>query len=175
MNAEASEARYRVREQLAGFDFPNDAVGVTSELTGQLVLDPEGAIIAGESVFRIQLSSLTSDNDRRDGYVRQRTLEVESYPEAVLVPQRFLGLDSPLPESGAATFQLVADLTLHGRTESTLWELTAKFGSDTITGLATTAFTFDTFGIPVPQVARVLSVADNIRLELEFTVVRDGG
>jgi polyisoprenoid-binding protein YceI len=175
LKAETSEARYRVREQLAGFDFPNDAVGVTRQLEGQVVLDPQGAVISEESEFRIQLSSLTSDNERRDGYVRRRTLEVESYPEAILVPREFVGLDPPLPESGPVTFELVADLTLHGKTASTLWKLTAEFGADTITGIATTAFTFDIFGIPVPQVARVLSVDDNIRLELEFTVVRDGG
>ena len=37
--------------------------------------------------------------------------------------------------------------------------------------VATYSFRLDTFEIPVPSVARVLSVADNIRLELEFRMV----
>ena len=31
---EGNEVRYRVREQLAGFDLPNDAVGATGHVTG---------------------------------------------------------------------------------------------------------------------------------------------
>jgi len=175
LDAQESEARYRVREQLAGFDFPNDAVGITKDLTGLVVLSPDGSIVSGQSEFRIQLASMATDNERRDGYVQRRTLEVEQYPEALLIPRGFTGLEHPIPTSGKGTFQLEADLTLHGRTQPTVWEVTAEFGPEAITGLATTAFTFDTFGIAVPQVARVLSVDDNIRLELEFLLVRDEG
>jgi len=99
LSAQGSEARYRVREQLAGFDFPNDAVGVTRELTGSLALGPQGAISSSDSEFRVQLGSLTTDNERRDRFVRRRTLEVDRYPEAVLVPRRFIDLPSPLPDS----------------------------------------------------------------------------
>ena len=175
LDAQESEARYRVREQLAGFDFPNDAVGGTKDLTGLVTLSPDGSIVSGRSEIRIQLASLATDNERRDGYVQRRTLEVEQYPEALLVPRGFTGLEHPIPTSGKGTFQLEGDLTLHGRTQPTVWEVTAEFGPETITGLATTAFTFDTFGIAVPQVARVLSVDDDIRLELEFLLVRDEG
>jgi polyisoprenoid-binding protein YceI len=170
---EQSEARYRVTEQLAGFDFPNDAVGATREVTGTLVLGADGAIVAGESEFRVQVGSLTTDNERRDRYVRGRTLEADQYPEAVLKPRRFLDLPAPLPRSGEVSFSLEADLTLHGQTRSTVWEVSAEFGSSTVTGLATTSFPFSTFGLSIPQVARVLSVEDNIRLELEFRVVKE--
>ena len=37
--AEGNEARYLVREQLAGRDLENDAVGKTTNVTGTLVLD----------------------------------------------------------------------------------------------------------------------------------------
>jgi len=171
LDTQVSEARYRVREQLAGFDFPNDAVGATKEVSGVIVLAPDGAIQPEGSEVRIDLASLGTDNPRRDGYVRGRTLEVEQFPEAILVPRRFIGLEGPLPESGSKQFQLEADLTLHGHTRTLTWEVMATFGPDAITGLATTAFTFDTFEIPIPAVARVLSVADDIRLELEFRMV----
>jgi polyisoprenoid-binding protein YceI len=167
VSSEGTEARYRVREQLAGFDFPNDAVGATGGVSGSIVIAADGSVVSDQSEFRVQLASLTTDNQRRDGYVRSRTLEVEQYPEAILVPTRFLGLET-IPESGSATFQLEGELTLHGVTKSTVWEVMANFGEDSISGLATIAFPFDTFGISVPRVARVLSVDDNIRLELQF-------
>ena len=169
-----SEARYRVREQLAGFDFPNDAVGTTRAITGVIVVAADGTIQPDRSEVRVDLATLATDNQRRDGFVKGRTLEVEQYPEAVLVPLRIMGLEGPLPESGSNRFQLEADVTLHGHTRTLTWEVMATFGSDAITGLATTAFTFETFEIPIPEVARVLSVADDIRLELEFRIVPDG-
>jgi hypothetical protein len=69
---------------------------------------------------------------------------------------------------------LESNLTLHGETRATIWEVEAEFAPDAITGFASTSFPFNTFGITVPQVARVLSVEDNIQLELEFRMVRDG-
>jgi polyisoprenoid-binding protein YceI len=149
-------------------------VGTTSDLTGTLILDGETGSISEGSEFRVQLNSLTSDSDRRDGYVSRRTLEVQDFPEAVLVPRRFLDHPVPFPETGSASFRLEADLTLHGETRTTLWEVTCDFAPGEITGLATTAFPFNTFGITIPQVARVLSVDDNIRLELEFRMVPEG-
>ena len=175
LSSQESEARYRVQEQLAGFDLPNDAVGATREITGRITIAPDGSIVSDESEVRVQLGALTTDNDRRDGYVRGRTLEVEQYPEAVLVPRRFVNLSYPLPVSGSVSFQMEADLSLHGETRQTVWEVTSEFGSEAISGFATTAFPFHTFGIAVPQVARVLSVEDNIRLELDFRFVLEAG
>ena len=173
--SQESEARYRVQEQLAGFDLPNDAVGATRNVTGTISFAPDGSLVPGGSEIRVQLSSLTTDNERRDGYVRRRTLEVEEYPEAVLVPLRFVDLPDPIPLSGSATFLLEADLSLHGETRQTIWEVTADFGPETLTGFATTAFPFHTFGIAVPQVARVLSVENTIRLELDFQFRKEAG
>ena len=172
---EDSEARYLVTEQLAGFDFPNDAVGATKDVSGGISLGQDGTIDFEKSEVRVQLTTLTSDNDRRDGYVGRRTLEVESHPEAVLVPRRFVDLPSPLPETGTVRFQLEADLTLLGVTRSTVWEVMASFNPTAITGLAKTEFPFEDFGISKPSVARVLSVDDTIRLELEFRMVPQGG
>jgi len=175
LSSQESEARYRVQEQLAGFDLPNDAVGATREITGRITIAPDGSIVSDESEVRVQLGSLATDNDRRDGYVRRRTLEVEQYPEAVLVPRRFVNLSYPLPVSGSVSFQMEADLSLHGETRQTVWEVTSEFGSEAISGFATTSFPFHTFGIAVPQVARVLGVEDNIRLELDFRFVLEAG
>ena len=44
-----NEARYRVREQLVNLDLPNDAVGVTKEISGQLLVTPRGSVIADSS------------------------------------------------------------------------------------------------------------------------------
>lgn len=169
------EARYRVREQLARVDFPNDAVGRTSAMHGTLVLLDDGSVDSSGSAFVVDLTGLKSDRDRRDGYVQRRILETETYPEARLVPTAVRGLSLPLPESGSASFELLGDLTVHGVTRPTVWQVEATFSPDAVTGTATTDFDFATFGLQKPSVAIVLSVEDHIALELDFELVRQGG
>jgi polyisoprenoid-binding protein YceI len=168
VTATDSRARYRVREQLAGLDFPSDAVGETTAVTGTLVLGADGSVVAEESSFTVDLTTLKTDNDRRDGYVQGRTLETAEYPEATMVVQELRDLPVPLPTTGTHSFTIAGELTLHGVTRATVWEATADFGEEAITGQARTAFDFAAFDIAIPSVARVLSVADDIRLELDF-------
>ncbi|SVE09856.1 uncharacterized protein METZ01_LOCUS462710, partial [marine metagenome] len=65
---EPSTARYIIREQLARLDFPNDAIGQTSDVNGMIRFDASGQI-QKDSVFAVNVSSLTSDEARRDRYL----------------------------------------------------------------------------------------------------------
>lgn len=171
--ADGNEARYRVREQLAGFDFPNDAVGRTSDVTGALVFDDAGRVVTDESRFSIDARTLVSDQERRDGYLRRRTLVTDSFPTVDLVPTSFPGLPFPLPTAGDLEFQMVGGLTIKGVTRTTTWQVTATAEPGGFRGTATTKFPFDQFQLPKPRVARVLSVADTIQLEYDFRLVHD--
>lgn len=166
--AEGNLTRFLVTEQLAGFDLPNDAIGTTSDITGQIVLAADGTVVSDESKFVVNLSTLKTDSSMRDGYIQRNTLQTSTYPNAEFVVTSVTGLSSPLPTSGAVTFQLVGDLTLHGVTRPTTWEVTAEIVGQELSGIARTSFTFGDFGLTIPQVARVLSIEDNIRLEYEF-------
>jgi polyisoprenoid-binding protein YceI len=166
--ATGNEARYRVREQLAGVDFPNDAVGVTSAITGEIVLDDAGKVIPSRSRITVDLRTLKSDRERRDGYIQRRTLETETHPNAVLEVTSISGLAHPLPSSGALAFTLTGNLTVHGTTKPTTWQVTATAGGNAYRGSAKTSFTFEEFGLTKPRVAMVLSVEDTIGLELDF-------
>jgi polyisoprenoid-binding protein YceI len=170
---EGNEARYRVREQLAGLSFPNDAVGVTAAVTGEIVVDvATGRVQANASRIVVELAGLTSDQSRRDNYVRNRTLETEQHPTAVLVPTELRGLPWPLPATGTVTFQLIGNLTVKQVTRSTTWDVTLDLAGTTMTGTATTSFTFEDFAMTKPRVASVLSVDDTIRLEYDLRLIR---
>ena len=163
-----NEVRYLVREQLAGFDLPNDAVGRTGAVTGGISLDESGRVIPGESEFVIQIGGLTSDKERRDGYVRRRILVADSNPTVVLKPTALRGVTLPLPKAGTRSFELLGSLTVKGVTRPTTWRVQATFAGDTVSGTAATAFTFVDFELAQPRVPVVLSVADTIRLEYDF-------
>lgn len=168
-----NEARYRVREQLVGVDFPNDAVGVTSAVTGEIVLDDAGKVVAGRSRITVDLRTLKSDRERRDGYIQRRTLETETHPNAVLEVTGISGLAHPLPTRGALAFTLTGNLTVRGTTRPTTWRVTADASTEGYRGSAKTSFTFEEFGLTKPRVGVVLSVEDTIGLELDFNFVKD--
>ena len=167
--AEGSQARYLVGEQLARLPLPNDAVGETSEVSGSLAFDADGGVIAEESQIVVNLASLVSDSSRRDGYVRDRSLQTDRYPDATFAVKETPGLPWPLPAQGEASFQIVGDMMVHGVTKPLTWEATARFEPGEVAGQAKTSFTFQDFEIPIPQVRVVLSVEETIRLELDFT------
>ena len=175
--ASGNTARYRVREQLMGRDLPNDAVGETGEVAGAVTVDSAGRLIPGQSRFVVRTTALKSDSDRRDGYVRRRLLEAEQYPTVELVPTALRGLParlSPSTLTGPVTFDLIGDLTVRGVTRPTTWRVTVRQSGEKLTGTASTKFTFAEFGITPPRVPIVLSVADTIGLEYDFTLTRDG-
>jgi polyisoprenoid-binding protein YceI len=171
--AEGNEARYRVREQLAGVDFPNDAVGMTRAITGGIVLDERGGVVPAESRIVVDITALRSDKERRDRFIQRRTLQTDSFPTVVLVPTALNGLRHPLPSSGPLAFELVGDLTVHGVTRPTTWQVNAVAQNGGWSGTATTTFAFPDFGLTKPRVAVVLTVADSIRLEYDFHLVPD--
>lgn len=166
-----NEVRYRIREQLVRVDLPNDAIGKTSEISGGIGVGTDGKIIPTESKFVVNVGSLKSDRDRRDGYVRGRVLETDQYPTVEFTPTGFRGLPAKLPTSGSHTFDVTGNLTVRGVTKPTTWRMTAEAKNGQVTGNAYTLFTFADFNMQQPKVPIVLSVADTIRLEYDFTLV----
>jgi protocatechuate 3,4-dioxygenase beta subunit/polyisoprenoid-binding protein YceI len=172
---EESEARYRITEQLANLSLPNDAVGVTRQISGAVVLNLDGSIDTANSQLTVNLASIASDRGNRDNYVRRNVLKTDQYPNAVFVPAAVTGLPSPLPESGEVNFQVTGDLTLLTVTRPVTWNVTGTINGDQAVGQATTSFTFADFNLTKPSVPIVLSVEDEIRLEVDVTLRREGG
>jgi polyisoprenoid-binding protein YceI len=166
--ADTSEVRYRVREQLVGLSFPNDAVGVTSAIDGLIGLDAEGRLTSRESRVSVDLRSLRSDEARRDNYIRRNTLETDRYPTVVFVPVEVRGLRLPLASSGTASLEILGDLTVRDLTRRVTWRGTATFEGRDVRVRASTAFRFGDFALRIPRVAVVLSVEDSIRLEADL-------
>lgn len=164
---ERSRVTVRVREQLAGLPAPQDAVLTTSALTGQLVLQSDGTFTP-DSKLTVDVTTLRSDDSRRDQFIRRSTLDTSRYPRAEFVPTRTSGLATPLPASGEWTFTLIGNLTIRDVTKEVSWDATAKRNGGELTGTAKTSFKFGDFGMQLPSAAIVLSLVDEIRMEIEL-------
>jgi len=171
--AEASEANYRVREQFAGINFPDDVVGVTGAVDGRIALDGAGGVLDG-SLVTVGLAALTSDEPRRDDYVRNNTLQTARFPTADFVPTRVTGLAFPLASSGAVEVEITGELTLRGVTRPVTWHGIATFERDVVRLEAATTVTFTDFELTRPRFAAVLGVADEITLEIRLHLRRMG-
>jgi polyisoprenoid-binding protein YceI len=169
--SDGNAARYRVRERLANHDFPNDAVGETKSVTGAISFDNSGKVVRDASRFTLDASTFVSDQNRRDGFVRGRLLQADTYPTISLVPTDVKGLKLPLPTSGTAPIEMAADLTVRGVTRPTVWKGTAEFKDGQVSGTAATSFTFSDVQLEQPRLPFILSVADTIKLELDFKLV----
>lgn len=167
-----NEARYRVREQLAGVNLPSDAVGVTKEFSGTIVGKLDGTIIPAQSKFSVDLRTLKSDRDQRDNFLRRSVLETDKFPFATFVPTEAPGLPLKLPADGKVNFKLIGDLTIRDVTKRVTWDATGQVTGDEATGTATTSFNFATFNLQQPRVPLVLSIEDTIKLELDLALKR---
>ena len=168
---ESSLVTVRVREQLAGFPSMSDAVLTTNAISGVVGLTRDGRITS-DTALRVDLSTLQSDEARRDNYIKQETLDVAHYPTAELTVTGSHGLPQPLPASGEWKFTLVSQMTVHATTHEVSWDVTGQRVGREIRATARTTLRFGDFGLQRPSVAAVLSVQDEIRLEVLLRAVQ---
>jgi len=156
-----------------GINFPSDAIGKTTQVTGMLVVSPSGVIVSDSSMIVVNVQRLKSDKSGRDKTIRETALESNKYPTVEFVPMSFVGL-SAKPGATAATFSVVGHMTVHGTMRPVTWSVSAHSEGDDVVGTATTRFPFEYFGITPPKksvLAIPFTVGDMIKLEYDFRLV----
>jgi len=148
---------YRVNEVLFGQD--NTAVGRTNQISGSMT-------IQGNTVTAVQLtvdmSSVHSDQHRRDAQFQNRIMDVGSFPTATFV----LTQPIALPSAGSTvTVAATGRLTLRGTTKAVTVALKARQSGGHIEVNGTVPITFADWGIPNPGFGPV-TTDDHGELEL---------
>lgn len=166
---EESEAAYFVDEELARLGLPSTAKGTTNAIEGQLVLTADGTALApgSESMFTIELTTLTSDQARRDRSVQQ-ALETSVFPVATFTIEGATGFDPSIGDGVQQDILLRGTLDLHGVQREVTWEVAAIRESNVISALATVTFSFADFDITPPNIAGIVSVADEATLQVQL-------
>lgn len=147
-----------------------EVTGRTNEVAGELQLrldDPPNALVFGE--FTVNLPSLTSDRNQRDGWIRDNALESNRFPVAKFVATSITNAPASYTDGAEVTFQLLGDLTVRDITQPVTFDVTATLTGDTIKGVATTAMKISSFGFDPPDFANTLTVADDFTIRVELT------
>jgi polyisoprenoid-binding protein YceI len=162
-----SFAGFRVQEELVGVG-AKTAVGRTPDVTGGLRI--EGTSIP-EASFEVDMTTLTTDDSRRDGAIRNQAIETSRFPNATFVLTEPIDLGSLPADGEEITIDATGDLTLHGVTKEVTFPLQAKLQDGVITVVGSLEIPFADYSINRPSAASVLSVEDKgvIEVQLFFT------
>ncbi|MGH2513465.1 MAG: YceI family protein, partial [Candidatus Limnocylindrales bacterium] len=154
---------YRVQEQLASIG-ANTAVGRTAGVSGSLTI-AANALTA--TTITADLTTLQSDDQRRDGQLVRGGIQTGTYPTATF------SLTAPIElganPSAGREIDVVAtgNLTLHGVTRSVQIPLKARLSGSIIEVVGSTTIVFTDYGIVKPTSFAVLSIADEGTLEFQ--------
>jgi polyisoprenoid-binding protein YceI len=148
---------YRVREEFVGFGV-KDAVGRTPDVSGTATVESDTIT---EADLEADLTTLASDDGRRDNALRDRGLESATYPDA-----RFV-LTEPVELSRRRTTTR-GRLTLHGETNPIDVRLSSQRVGEEIEVVGSAPIEFARFGIEPPSVAGFVTVEDEGTLEFRL-------
>jgi polyisoprenoid-binding protein YceI len=159
----ASQAGYRVNEVL--FGQRAEAVGRTNKVTGNLVI---GGTTVSEATFTVDMTTVTSDEGRRDNQFRGRIMDVATYPTSTFALTSPIDFGTIPDGAEPITVNGTGKLTLRGTTKTVTIPLTAQFDGSTIKVQGTVPITFDEWGIPNPSFGPAQTEDHG---ELEFLLV----
>jgi polyisoprenoid-binding protein YceI len=163
-------ASYSVYENLVFQNKPNnDAIGSTHSVQGSFKIKTGSSPIVASMNITVDLSTLQSDAQRRDNFIKQNSLQTDTYPNASFVSVSTQGLPSSYTDGQTVHFQLTGNLTMHGTTNREVFDVQGKVVGNTITGTATSTIYMTDFGIQPPNLANIAIAQNKVVITLTFT------
>jgi polyisoprenoid-binding protein YceI len=155
---------YRVNETFAD-NKANTAVGRTPQVTGTLTL-------AGTTVTAVDITAdltrLTSDDDRRDGQLRNQAIQTSQFPQATFHLSSPIDLGTAPADGATFSVHATGDLTLHGVTRQVTLPIEARLSGDVVTVTGSLDILFADYAIEQPRSFLVISIEDHGVMELQL-------
>ncbi len=169
--SEGSQATFSVGEVLAGVSIPNyEAVMRTTGLSGEVRLD------GGQSLVTVDLHSMTSDEPFRDRYVQNRM-----FPGQPTASVTFGDL-TPLPDGftngDPVSTGVTGTLRINDMDVPLVFAIEARDDGDidgTVHVVGRSTFTWDQIGEPVPTARSVVSVEDEVDVNVLLALKPQAG
>jgi polyisoprenoid-binding protein YceI len=155
---------YRVQEQLASIG-ANTAVGRTPDVEGSMTIEGN-SVTAAE--FKADLTTLKSDDDRRDGQLRRQGIQTSQFPTATFKLAQPIDFASVPADGQTVDLTATGDFTLHGVTKSVEIPLQAKRSDDVIVVTGSLPVAFADYDITKPNSFVVLTIDDHGTMEFQL-------
>ena len=155
---------YRVDETFTD-QRANTAVGRTPDVEGSLTL-------SGSQVTAVEitadLTSLESDDDRRDGQLRRQAIQTEQFPTSTFRLTSPIDLGAVPADGQAMQATATGELTLHGVTKTVEVPIEARLSGDVVTVTGSIEIQFADYDIEQPTSFIVLSIEDHGTMEFQL-------
>lgn len=154
---------YRVKEILFGQD--TEGVGRTSNVVGTLSVE-DSTLTSAE--FSVDMTTLESDDGRRDGQFRGRIMDTSTFPTSTFTLTQEIEIPAEALTGTPLTTTAVGTLTLRGQTKTVEVPIEALLNKAAIEVVGTVRIVFAEWGIPNPSRPGI-STADYGDLEFQLT------
>jgi polyisoprenoid-binding protein YceI len=155
---------YRVQEQLANLG-ANTAVGRTPNVSGSLTID---ATKVTSATITADLTSLESDDSRRDGQLSRQGIQTSQFPNATFTLKSPIDLGSVPKDGQEITATAKGQLELHGVKKDVEMPLKARLSGSVIQVSGSLPIVFADYRVEKPNSFIVLSIADQGTMELQL-------
>lgn len=159
---------YRIGEELANIG-TTTAVGRTSDVV--VALEFDGSAITSVTI-EADLRTLTSDQSFRDGALRTRGIETDTYPFATFVLTEAIPIDSLPTAEEALSVTVRGTLELHGVTNPVTIALEGQYVDGLVVVVGATDIALADYDIEPPTGFRVLSIDDVGVMEFQLVLER---
>jgi polyisoprenoid-binding protein YceI len=146
----------------------NDAVGTTHSVTGSFKIRTGTSPLVAQMNITVDLRTLQSDAAMRDRFIKRNTLETDTYPYATFVSVSTQGLPASYTDGQTVHFQLIGNLTMHGKTNKEVFDVQGKVVGNTISGTATSTIYMTDFGIEPPNLANIAIAQNKVVITVNF-------
>jgi polyisoprenoid-binding protein YceI len=177
--AAGSQAGYRIREKLAKLPAPNDAVGRTSDVRGEVTVAEAagGALLARDARFEVDLTTLQSDEPQRDEKVFPYFLEPGSEGTAPRHPTasfqaRAVEIPSQVRSGAPVDLVVRGQLAIRGERRDADVRIRARLQGERIELVGSTRFPLARYGIAEPDFGGFVTVDDQVTVELHLFLER---
>ena len=156
-------AGYRIQEELATIG-GTTAVGRTPDVSGSITIEGE-KVTAGS--FDVDMTTLKSDQDRRDNAIKDRGLQTNQFPKATFEITEPITLPADATSGDKVKFSATGDLTLHGVTKTVTIDFDGQFANGEIAVVGNTPIKLADYEIEKPTNVMALSINDEGTLEFQ--------
>ncbi len=157
-------AGYRVDEELSTIG-SHTAVGRTNQVTGSMTLS--GSQVTALDVT-VDMTTLASDDDRRDNQLRERGIQTDAFPTAAFTLTQPIDVGQVPAEGKAIDATASGDLTLHGVTRHVDVPVQARWTGSRIEIAGSVGITLADYQIEKPVGFIVLSIGDTGTIEFHL-------
>ena len=164
---------YRVREKLGFLPAESDAVGRTSQITGQAsVTESRVGVRITAASFKVAVNTLKSDEAMRDQHIRAIGLQSDEYPTATFVLSDPLSLPSSALSGRVVDVRVTGVFNIHGTARTETVPLQTALSNTTIHAVGSLTFPWSTFNMTAPSVAGFVSVSGKATMEFDLRLQR---